>query len=213
MKTKVVIFTTNNARILVNPKETDVLRKRPNCFVDPNLDFVEDAPPEHWKPVVGDHIPVSDSKRIAEILGKLVDKNKGKDISREQVLYFTLKKHFERALQDSSEACFKIAELLRLAQGVSRKDIADKVRKDLIINYNDESLLPENAYYEKMINNFEKSLIIPMDDEEKQVRTKQIKRFGADNAVNIYLKRNYKKVFIIGAIIITAVSLLLWRLL
>lgn len=196
MKTKVVIFTTNNARILINPRETDVFKRRANCYVNPNLDYVGDTPPQYWKHIRENRIPISDSKRVSGFIDELCNKHRGSEITREQVFYYTLKKHFDRELEDSSESCFRIAMLLDSASGVDRKAIADKLRKDLIINYNDEDLLPENNFYESMISKWEHSLIITMDDLEMKVRDAHIKKYGADNWFNTKLPYNYKKIAI-----------------
>lgn len=49
MKTKVVVFTSNNARILVNPADLDYWRSREDALIDPDLSAVKAIPPHYWK--------------------------------------------------------------------------------------------------------------------------------------------------------------------
>lgn len=185
MKNKVVVFTQNNARILVNPQQIDVFYKRNNALVNPDLTFVEGVEPHHWKLINRSRIPVADAVRLKDIVADFVTKKQAEGlISRERVFYHTLLKHIQRKLEDSSTACFKIAELLKEASGINRKEIADAVTSDLIIDYGDDALNEENEFYKAMIKKWDQGLVMPMDDEEKLARNKHIEKYGVDNAFN-----------------------------
>lgn len=150
---------------------------------------MEGTEPHYWKFINRSRIPVSDAKRLKDIVANYLTKKESEGIiSRERVFYHTLLKHLGRKLDDSSEACFKISELLKTASGVDRESIARDVENDLIINYGDEDLNEENIFYKNMIKKWDQGLIMPMDEEEKLARTKHIAKYGVDNAVN-YKKR------------------------
>lgn len=186
MKNKVVVFTQNNARILVNPQQIDIFYKRHNALVNPDLMFVDGIDPHYWKLINRSRIPISDAVRLKDIIADYLTKRRSEGvISRERVFYHTLLKHVERSVEDSSTACFKISELLKEASGIDREKISESVTNDLIINYQDEDLNEENIFYKNMIKKWDQGLIMPMDDEEKLARNKHIAKYGADNAVNI----------------------------
>lgn len=46
---KVVVFTTNNARILINPPDLLPFVQMPNAVIDPDLSSVVGVAPHHWK--------------------------------------------------------------------------------------------------------------------------------------------------------------------
>src|ERR1044072_7340853 len=59
MKQTVVIFTTNNARILINPEHPKLLAKRFNVLLDPDLSRVRGVDPHYWKVVKGEIYPMN----------------------------------------------------------------------------------------------------------------------------------------------------------
>jgi hypothetical protein len=71
MKTRVVVFTENNARILINPYNLDQFRAMPNAVIDPDLSHVRGISPHFWKNDEGRIVPMSESER-AERLKHLV---------------------------------------------------------------------------------------------------------------------------------------------
>ncbi len=46
--TRVVVFTENNARIVINPEKLGLYRTMANAVVDPDLSLVEKVPPHLW---------------------------------------------------------------------------------------------------------------------------------------------------------------------
>lgn len=79
VKTKVVVFTTNNARILVNPPDAESLVGLPGVLVNPDLSHVRHVPLEYWAPDYENNrvVPLSEDERIprAKLLKKAVDNN------------------------------------------------------------------------------------------------------------------------------------------
>ncbi len=49
MSHKVVVFTENNARILINPEHIELYADMPNAVIDPDLSGVVKVPPHLWK--------------------------------------------------------------------------------------------------------------------------------------------------------------------
>lgn len=62
---RVVVFTRNNARILINPPEGELRRLRvlPNVVVNPDLSRVAGFPPHYWKLVGGAVFPLDAIER------------------------------------------------------------------------------------------------------------------------------------------------------
>ena len=57
MKTKVVVFTENNARILINP--SPMPQAGPRVFINPDLSAVRGVAPHFWKVAHGKIVPMS----------------------------------------------------------------------------------------------------------------------------------------------------------
>jgi len=66
-KTQVVVFTSNNARILVNPPNVDEFLGKPNAFINPDLSEVIGTPPHFWKVVDGKIVPMSRPEKLARL--------------------------------------------------------------------------------------------------------------------------------------------------
>lgn len=211
MKNRVVVFTTNNARTITNPKQLDVFRGKPNCLVNPDFSFVEGIEPHYWESHRTAHIPVQDAVRLKDIVARVVDKTRSTEISREHVYYATLLKHIDRELNDSSEACSKISQLLRKAEGINREEIAKRLEEDLIVNFNDEDLLPENDFYKALIKTWRDGVIMPMDLEDRQIRDKNISKYGADNWLNREKKMDTEFMVAIAALITLIVLGIIYR--
>lgn len=54
-----VVFTTNNARIMVNPEKLGALKGRFNVMIDPDLSHVGGVDPHYWKVVRGEIRPMN----------------------------------------------------------------------------------------------------------------------------------------------------------
>jgi len=67
-KHKVVVFTENNARVLVNPPDLDAWRKRKDALVDPDFGRVAHLAPHFWKCDESGHLsPMTEEERNARI--------------------------------------------------------------------------------------------------------------------------------------------------
>lgn len=60
MKNKLVVFTKNNARVLVNPSFKEIKAYQPNSVLNPDLSKVKAVPTHLWKLKDGAIIPMSD---------------------------------------------------------------------------------------------------------------------------------------------------------
>jgi len=62
---KVVVFTTNNARIIPNPSPEELLRLSEflNVAIDPDLSLVGGVPPHFWKLQDGAVLPMNDTEK------------------------------------------------------------------------------------------------------------------------------------------------------
>ncbi len=65
MKTTVVVFTKNNARILTNPLDLQIFESNPSCAINPSLTKVVGVSPHYWKLVDGEILPMDSSERKA----------------------------------------------------------------------------------------------------------------------------------------------------
>lgn len=83
MKSKVVIFTSNNARILSNPENIDQYRDLKDCVIDPDLTLVQGLSPHHWKLLDGKVTPMTAEEQI--IREEIINKH-GADNDVEKVL-------------------------------------------------------------------------------------------------------------------------------
>jgi hypothetical protein len=66
-KTRVIVFTANNARILTNPENVEAFRDMPNAFVDPDLSEVVGLPPHFWKVVDGKIVSMTRPEKVARL--------------------------------------------------------------------------------------------------------------------------------------------------
>jgi hypothetical protein len=64
-KMRIVVFTSNNARMLTNPENPEQYRAASNCVVNPNLDKVAGLPPHYWKLSNGEILPMNEVERKA----------------------------------------------------------------------------------------------------------------------------------------------------
>lgn len=62
---KIVIFTSNNARVIYNPENIEEYRNRPNCLIDPDLSKVAGLAPHYWRLVNESILPVPVLERPA----------------------------------------------------------------------------------------------------------------------------------------------------
>lgn len=62
---RVVVFTKNNARVLINPPHLGALKKRHNVLINPDLTRVLGCPPHLWKIVKGEIWPMGHAERLA----------------------------------------------------------------------------------------------------------------------------------------------------
>lgn len=69
MNQSVVIFTTNNARVItdINDERAMELSYWPNAVLDPNLSQVEGVPPHFWKLIGREILPMGESEKLARI--------------------------------------------------------------------------------------------------------------------------------------------------
>ena len=65
-KSKLVVFTRTNARILVNPTELEYKTYK-NSVIDPDLSAVKSVPPHFWKLVDGKVMPMSEAEMKARL--------------------------------------------------------------------------------------------------------------------------------------------------
>lgn len=61
-KPQVVLFTSNNARILNNPPNLESFKGFPNAVINPNLSKVHGYPPHHWKLVKNEILPMNEQE-------------------------------------------------------------------------------------------------------------------------------------------------------
>lgn len=66
-KNKVVIFTKNNARMLVNPKDLTAFESMPNAVINPDLSKVHRIPMHFWKLTKGQVVEMTRPEKIARM--------------------------------------------------------------------------------------------------------------------------------------------------
>lgn len=65
-KSKLVVFTRTNARILVNPTNREIQTYK-NAVINPDLSAVKAVPPHFWKQEKGKVVPMSDYEMKARL--------------------------------------------------------------------------------------------------------------------------------------------------
>lgn len=64
MKKFLVAFTANNARIIKTPELIEALVGLPGCYLQPDLRYVKGVPPQHWKVVDGNIVPMTEQEKL-----------------------------------------------------------------------------------------------------------------------------------------------------
>lgn len=73
MKTVWVVFTRNNARLIVNPASESVFEGNPNAFKNPDLSSVQGVPPHQWKLEGAQIVPMTPAE--VELRHRDIEKN------------------------------------------------------------------------------------------------------------------------------------------
>ena len=207
MKNKVIIFTNNNARILVNPPEVEVFQDKPNAYVNPDLRFVKGVSPEHWKQVSGPAMPLDDAIRLQLCIGENVDWAQEHD-TYEDSFYKKLHQVLEDEVLSRRKASHIMTKLLHMLDGVDRKEVADKLKEQFIKKSTRPEDVKDNQRFMELIKKWEHGIILPMSDDERKIRDSQIKTKGVDNTVSIQ-KRSLRHWWAIPILVV--VMFIIWR--
>lgn len=67
MATPVVVFTTNNARIIKDHPDMEKILATRDCVIDPDLEAVRGIAPHFWKLVDGKVLPMNEREQKARL--------------------------------------------------------------------------------------------------------------------------------------------------
>lgn len=209
MKNKVIIFTDNNARILVNPAEVEIFEDKPNAYVNPDLRFVTGVAPHHWKQLNSDKIKIDDAIKIQQSIGDSVDWTQEHD-SFENQFYKKLFEVLEKEVVSTRKASQLMVKLLNMVDGLKKEEITKQLKESFIKKSTNPVGIKENQVFMALINKWEHGLIVPMTEDERKIRDEHIKRIGSVNILNkIKQKLQFKWLFWAPP----ATAILIWLLL
>lgn len=183
MKNKVVIFTQNNARILVNPPDLSKFDKKENAFVNPDLSLVTGIEPQFWKLIKPDQpIDLNSAHRLRKELDDLlvILEAQNKD-SEASIFYRTLREELQNQIQASEKAFDLLSKLIPKANGIDREDVTTALYDRLMSHSTNAAQQKQNLIFKHMIHQWEMGTIIPMDDEERKARSTDINLRGISN--------------------------------
>lgn len=190
MKNRVVLFTQNNARILTNPPDLVKFEGKENAYVNPDLGYVYGVDPHFWT-----HFPsnnsfsIFDAERVVSAANR-AQANPDSD-KHKKIFYETLEKKLREAIFEAKDATDKISKLLAKADKVSRLEVIENVKKELVIPKKSKNSPedPNNQRFRDLCDQFLRGQIVPMLDAERSKRQYEIKLFGTINTVETVSKR------------------------
>ena len=207
MKNKVVVFTENNARILINPSNIEAYKDKPKASVNPDLSLVNGVDPHFWKLIDYDFIELTDAVRIKDILSGLIDWTNEVPSHEEtfrRECYFKL----EEQIQTAAQASNIIAKMLPKARGIDRKELIEYLNEKLIVPSKSDQKIKENKLFKEMIDKWDESIIAPMDEDEKKLRAKHIDKHGANN--KLIMKQKYGHIYLGIVSLVLAILTAVW---
>ena len=213
MKNKVVVFTQNNARILINPDRIDRFEDKPNAFINPDLTFVAGVEPHFWK-IIPNNRPMTldEARRLHFELLKVIDDNEGNEthgVAFYKALLFILNQEIEAC----SKATDLVSKLIKKANGIEKEDLVTHLYDSLMVHSKEPDKRKDNQLFKELIEKWKSCTIIPMDTEERGERTSHVKRNGADNSIEQVKRRftlsntMYYTIMILTALVLTLVVL------
>jgi len=208
LKNKVVVFTENNARILINPPNLEAFDNKPKSIINPDMSLVCGVDPQFWKLIDYDFIELPDAIVIKDKLSELIDWT-NETPSHQERFYREAYHSLEDLIRVSGQAAGIIAKLLPKAQGIDKKELVDILTKTLIEPSKSDHKIKENKLYKDMIDTWSKAIIAPMDEEEKAIRSKHIAKHGAINQP-LQMKQKYGHIYLGIISLILAILTILW---
>lgn len=208
MKDRVVVFTQNNARVLVNPDRIDRFMDKPNAFINPDLTFVNGIEPHFWKPIPNRQMTYDESESLRVQLLTVIDKNKDSDAHSVR-FYKALLFILDREIAECRKAADLISKLLIRAHGVEKEDVSTMLIDKLITHSKEPDKRTDNKIFTELIEKWRECTILPMTEDEKYARAHHLSAFGAVNsdvikpafAINRWLLYYTALIFVIIAVI------------
>ena len=180
MKNKVVVFTQNNARVLINPLSLDKYRGKPNAYINPDLNLVAGVEPHFWKVLhPSKQISQGEALRVRAEIDLWLHLNE--DPTYESRYYTALRNSLTKHIESCDKANDLITKLLKVAAGIDPDDVASDLVDSLISNEKSPSIKKENEAFMEYIRKWEMGQVVTMDEYERQAREKNIRINGAQN--------------------------------
>lgn len=176
MKNKVIVFTQNNARILVNPPDLEKFKNKQNVFINPDLTFVSGVEPHFWRLLRHDApLSLTEAKRLMREVDDAI--NLAPEQETHQIIFY---KSLKSILYDQIVSCEKaydlISKLIPKANGIDRDEITTMLYDTLISHAVTPERKRDNNFFMEWIKRWEEGVIIPMDEHERSDRTVDVKR-------------------------------------
>ena len=176
MKDKVIFFTQNNARILVNPPDLAKFKDKPNVFINPDLTFVNGIEPHFWRLLKAkEPITLIEAKRLMREIDDAVNLADNQE-THQIIFYKCLKTLLYEQIVSCEKAYDLISKLLKKANGIDRDEITTMLYDTLISHATTPERKKDNKFFMEWIKRWEECMIIPMDDDERSDRTKDVRR-------------------------------------
>lgn len=208
MKDKVVIFTQNNARILINPPDITKFEKKKNAFINPDLTFVTGIEPHFWRLLPGNKpLGLNEARRLKRELDDAINLT---DSETHQITFYkTMREKLEEEIKTSERANSLISQLIGKANGIDPEEITSHLH-DALISHSDNPLnKKESEAFRVMISKWQQGIIIPMDEEERVERQSDVKK-GVVNALDSSVQsKNMDMVMSIAGVIVFIITVIL----
>lgn len=185
MKNKVVVFTQNNARILVNPPDLTKFDGKPNTFINPDLSLVTGVEPHFWKLLQSDQpIDLNSAHRLRKELDDLLVISEKNNLESEHSLFYrALREELQIQIEASEKAFDLLSKLIRKANGIDRESITTQLYDRLISHNDNPAIQKQNIIFKHMITQWEMGSIIPMDEDERRIRSRDLNKRGPINTL------------------------------
>lgn len=207
MKNKVVIFTENNARILVNPEKIEEFDSKPNAFVNPDLSLVKGIEPQFWKYLKG-KVSLSDAIILQDKLSEVIDWTDDNP-AHEQVFYREYYLKLKEEIEGARQAQVILSKLISKSEGINTEELVESLLDTLIVPTKNTSEIKQNRVYLDFVNQWKKGAIVPMDEDERIIRTKHIAKNGANNTLEP-ARRNHYAQYALLCVSLLAIAVLLY---
>lgn len=210
MKDKVVVFTENNARILINPQDLKAFENKTSAFINPDLAFVKGLEPHYWKLLNTDSLKLQDAKALLNSINEEVDWTE-ESPDYQEMFYREVYHKLKEEIGASEKSATLVARLLEKAIYVDKLDVIKHLEERFVSPSKNAAQIKENKAFYDLIKNWSMCNIIPMDPEERAIRDIDILKRGINNTLTPKPRLN-KWWWMLVPIVIVVVSYIKYKI-